>query len=164
MIMGKGYLEVTIDRQKAARFGVSVEDVQTEIETALGGRVVTYTIEDRDRFPVRVRYARAYREDEDAVKRLLIPARMAADAKPGPDMTGDPAFRSEPHIPACPNTTRKADDCFLSPPWRMCASPKAAAVIKGENGRLLNYVTLNVRGRDAVGFVEDAETRRYARR
>ena len=67
-VMGKGYLEVTIDRMKAGRFGVSVEDVQTEIETALGGRVVTYTVEDRDRFPVRVRYARAYRDDEEAVQ------------------------------------------------------------------------------------------------
>src|SRR5205823_6143563 len=72
-VMGKGYLEVTIDRAKAARYGVTVEDVQTEIETALGGRVVTYTVENRDRFPVRVRYARASREDEDAVRRLLIP-------------------------------------------------------------------------------------------
>ena len=152
-IMGKGYVEVTIDRQKAARFGVSVEDVQTELETALGGRVVTYTVEDRERFPVRVRYARAYRDDEDAVKRLLIPARMTA-SKPG--MTGDAAFRVEAHAgvvehaaggkPLIP-LTAVAD-------VRVTDGP---AVIKGENGQLLNYVTLNVRGRDAVGFVEEAK-------
>jgi Cu/Ag efflux pump CusA len=83
-IMGKGYLEVTIDRQKAARFGVSVEDVQTEIETALGGRIVTYTVENRDRFPIRVRYARAYREDDhrheargDHARRPDVPFRGA---------------------------------------------------------------------------------------
>ena len=73
--MGKGYLEIDIDREQAARYGISVEDVQTEIEMALGGRVVTYTVEKRDRFPVRVRYARASREDEEAVKRLLDPGR-----------------------------------------------------------------------------------------
>src|SRR5262249_51786118 len=66
-IFGKGYLDVTIDRERAARYGISVEDVQTEIEMALGGRVVTYTVENRDRYPVRVRYARARRDDEEEV-------------------------------------------------------------------------------------------------
>src|SRR5207247_9745691 len=42
-IMGKGYLEIDIDREKAARYGISVEDIQNEIEVALGGRVITYT-------------------------------------------------------------------------------------------------------------------------
>src|SRR5439155_3799722 len=88
-IMGKGYLEVTIDRPKAARYGVSVEDVQTEIETALGGRVVTYTVENRDRFPVRVRYARANREDEEAVRRLLVTG--SASAPPAPAAEDRPA-------------------------------------------------------------------------
>ncbi len=155
-IMGKGYLEVTINRQKAARFGVSVEDVQTEIETALGGRVVTYTVENRDRFPIRVRYARAYRADEDAVKRLLIPGRMANDASPGTPETGDPAFRSEPHagLPEHAAKNRKLIPLTAVADVRITEGP---AVIKGENGRLLNYVTLNVRGRDAVGFVEEAK-------
>src|SRR5205085_9478606 len=96
-IMGKGYVEVTIDRLKAAQLGVSVEDVQTEIETALGGRVVTYTVENRERFPVRVRYARASREDEESVRRLLIPAGMAAAPRPAGGMTGDAAFRADAH-------------------------------------------------------------------
>src|SRR5205814_4074902 len=71
-IMGKGYLEIQIDRQKAARYGVRVGDIQDTIEVALGGRVITQTVEGRDRFPVRVRYARAFREDEQLVKRLLV--------------------------------------------------------------------------------------------
>jgi Cu(I)/Ag(I) efflux system membrane protein CusA/SilA len=155
-IMGKGYLEITIDRVKAARFGVSVEDVQTEIETALGGRVVTYTVEDRDRFPVRVRYARAYREDEDAVNRLLIPARMTVEAKPGMAATGDAAFRAEPHagVPEHSAKGRRLIPLTAVADVRITEGP---AVIKGENGRLLNYVTLNVRGRDAVGFVDEAK-------
>lgn len=155
-IMGKGYLEITIDRQKAARFGVSVEDVQTEIETALGGRVVTYTVEDRNRFPIRVRYARAYREDEDAVKRLLVPARMNAETKPGAAATGTPAFRSEPHagVPEHAAKGRRLIPLTAVADVRITEGP---AVIKGENGRLLNYVTLNVRGRDAVGFVDEAK-------
>src|SRR5207237_8216354 len=71
-IMGKGYLEIKIDRKKAARYGVRVGDIQDTIEVALGGRLITQTVEGRDRFPVRVRYARAFREDEEMVKRLLV--------------------------------------------------------------------------------------------
>jgi Cu(I)/Ag(I) efflux system membrane protein CusA/SilA len=140
-IMGKGYLDITIDRQRAARYGVTVEDVQTEIETALGGRVVTYTVEKRERYPVRVRYARARREDEEAVQRLLIPA--GATVKPQAEAEAAAhAARGARLIPL----TAVAD-------VRITEGP---AVIKSENGQLLNYVTLNVRGRDAVGFVEEA--------
>src|SRR6266446_168779 len=71
-VMGKGYLEIKIDREKAARYGVSIGDIQDTIEVALGGRIITQTVEGRDRFPVRVRYARVFREDEATVKRLLV--------------------------------------------------------------------------------------------
>src|SRR5439155_15623163 len=71
-IRGKGYLEIAIDREKAARYGITVEDIQNEIEVALGGRVITYTVEERERFPVRFRYARSAREAEEAVPRLLV--------------------------------------------------------------------------------------------
>jgi Cu/Ag efflux pump CusA len=156
-IMGKGYIEVVIDRQKAAQFGVSVEDVQTEIEMALGGRVVTYTVENRDRFPVRVRYARANREDEDAVKRLLIPGGMAARPRAGEmPATGDPMFRVEPHGGVVEHAAAGKQLIPLSAVAEVKVTD-GPAVIKSENGRLLNYVTLNVRGRDAVGFVDEAK-------
>jgi Cu(I)/Ag(I) efflux system membrane protein CusA/SilA len=71
-IMGKGYLEIDINRENAARYGITVEDIQNEIEMALGGKAVTFTVEKRDRFPVRIRYIRSQRDDEDAVRRLLI--------------------------------------------------------------------------------------------
>ena len=153
-IMGKGYLDVTIDRQRAARYGVTVEDVQTEIETALGGRVVTYTVEKRERYPVRVRYARARREDEEAVQRLLIPAGNTAPVEAAA-AGGDPAFRSRPHEGVAEHAARGARLIPLTAvaDVRITEGP---AVIKSENGQLLNYVTLNVRGRDAVGFVEEA--------
>ena len=153
-IMGKGYLDITIDRQRAARYGVTVEDVQTEIETALGGRVVTYTVEKRERYPVRVRYARARREDEEAIQRLLIPAGNTAPAEAAAAV-GDPAFRSRPHEGVAEHAARGARLIPLTAvaDIRITEGP---AVIKSENGQLLNYVTLNVRGRDAVGFVEEA--------
>src|SRR5262245_42933809 len=153
-VMGKGYLDVTIDRERAARYGISVEDVQTEIETALGGRVVTYTVEARERYPVRVRYARAQREDEDSVKRLLIPAGMSAKAMPDAKV-GDPTFKSQPHEGV---TEHAAGGKRLIPLTAVAdvGITEGPAVLKSENGQLLNYVTLNVRGRDMVGFVEEA--------
>src|SRR5262249_38970223 len=59
---GEGYLVIKPDRQKAARYGISIGDIQETIEVALGGRMITQTIEGRDRFPVRIRYARDFRE------------------------------------------------------------------------------------------------------
>ena len=157
-VMGKGYLEVTIDRDQAARYGVTVEDVETEIELALGGRVVTQTVEKRDRFPVRIRYARASREDEEAVKRLLVagsarverPATMEAPAGP-PTLTLGAAPAGHLATPGHVARGRPLIPVASVADVRIVEGP---AVVKSENGRLLNYVTLNVRGRDAVGFVE----------
>ncbi|MFO0791380.1 MAG: efflux RND transporter permease subunit [Pirellulales bacterium] len=101
-IMGKGYVQIDIDRERAARYGISVEDIQNEIEVALAGRAVTFTVEKRDRFPVRVRYARDNRNDEESIRRLLISAggmsgtaSVAAGGSPGinqvQDLTGERA-------------------------------------------------------------------------
>src|SRR5207248_336831 len=71
-VMGKGYLEISIDLDRAGRHGVSVEDVKNTVEVALGGQPVTQTVEGRERFPVRLRYPRSRREDEETVRRLLV--------------------------------------------------------------------------------------------
>jgi Cu(I)/Ag(I) efflux system membrane protein CusA/SilA len=168
-IMGKGYLDINIDREAAARYGISVEDIQNEIEGALAGRAVTYTVEKRERFPVRIRYARSSRDSEEAIRRLLIspngmsaPAAMAAPAdsmsrSPGGDVgtvAANPSS-SEGHA-ASPGHSISGRPLI---PLSAVADVKIVegpAMIKSENGRLLNYVTLNVRGRDIVGFVEEA--------
>jgi copper/silver efflux system protein len=158
-IMGKGYLEIKIDRQKAARYGVRVGDIQDTIEVALGGRVVTQTVEGRDRFPVRLRYARVFREDEQTVKRLLVSrssgmARQAmASSEETPTTGGDDRHMAAPG--------HGAGTGPLQIPLAELADVRIVegpAMIKSENGRLRNYVTLNVRGdRDIVGFVEEAQ-------
>ena len=84
---GKGYLEIKIDRDRAARYGVKVADVQDVIETALGGKAITMTVEGRERFPVRVRYNRDSREDEEDVKNLLVSA-AASMGQPSGGMNG----------------------------------------------------------------------------
>ncbi|HUS19908.1 MAG TPA: CusA/CzcA family heavy metal efflux RND transporter [Terriglobales bacterium] len=71
-ITGAPYLEIEIDRAAAARYGVGSADVQDVIETAIGGKNLTTTIEGRQRYPVRVRYARDFREDPSAIGTVLV--------------------------------------------------------------------------------------------
>ena len=66
------YVNVRIDRERAARYGLSVAAVQEVIGTAIGERNVTLTLEGRRRFPVRVRYAPEFRDDAQALGNVLI--------------------------------------------------------------------------------------------
>lgn len=72
-IVGKPYIHLNIDREAIARFGLSIEDVQRTIETAIGGMQITATVEGRERFPVRVRYPRELRDDPAALRQILVP-------------------------------------------------------------------------------------------
>jgi len=71
-IVGKPYIHLNINRDEIARYGLSVEDVQQTIETAIGGMKVTSTVEGRERYPVRVRYPRELRDDPESLKKVLI--------------------------------------------------------------------------------------------
>ncbi|GMQ27397.1 efflux RND transporter permease subunit [Algoriphagus confluentis] len=72
-IVGKPYLELDIDRDQISRYGMNVVDVQEFIETAIGGMKLSTTVEGRERFPIRVRYAREFRDDPYAIENLQIP-------------------------------------------------------------------------------------------
>ena len=73
-LVGAQYLNVHVDRDAAARHGLSVAAVQEVIETAIGERVVTRTLEGRQRFPVRVRYAAEYRDEVQTLGNVLVAA------------------------------------------------------------------------------------------
>ena len=73
-IVGKPYLEIDIDRNAIARYGVSIRDVQDVIETAIGGRKITTTVEGRERYAVRVRYQRELRDTIESLGEVLIAA------------------------------------------------------------------------------------------
>ena len=72
-IVGKPYLEIEIDREAIARYGVHVRQVQDVIEVAIGGKPITMTVEGRERYPVRVRYQRELRDSIEALDRILVP-------------------------------------------------------------------------------------------
>jgi len=73
-IVGKPYIEIDIDRQAIARYGINVRQVQDVIEVAIGGRRITTTVEGRERFPVRVRYLRELRDQIETLGKILVPA------------------------------------------------------------------------------------------
>lgn len=150
-IVGKGYVEIDIDREKAARYGIQVGDIQDVVEVAMGGKPLTMTVEGRRRFPVRVRYARDFRTDEEALKHTLIAARGSAAA--GSDSPGGMGMAGG--APAPPGAGTQPTQIPLSEvaTVRVVEGP---SMIKSENGLLRAYVQLTVTGRDEVGFVEEA--------
>jgi Cu(I)/Ag(I) efflux system membrane protein CusA/SilA len=154
-IVGKGYIEIKIDRKKAARYGISVGDIQDVIEVAMGGRPLTFTVEKRERYPVRVRYARAFRDDVEALKRILVSSGSPMGGGQGGMGSGAPGGMSGGMQAATPS----AGAVPLQVPLASVADVRVVegpAMIKSENGRLRSYVQLAVRNRDEIGFVEEA--------
>jgi Cu(I)/Ag(I) efflux system membrane protein CusA/SilA len=77
-VVGKPYLELKIDRDATARYGLTVKDLQSSISGAVGGMQLTTTVEGRERFPVRVRYAREFRDNPEDLKKILVPTPAGA--------------------------------------------------------------------------------------
>ncbi|MDP9291161.1 MAG: CusA/CzcA family heavy metal efflux RND transporter, partial [Verrucomicrobiota bacterium] len=97
---GGYFLDFTVNREAAARYGLTVGDVNDVIETAIGGKTITTTVEGRERYPVNARYAPDFRQDLDALKRVLVPTptgtqvpiTLLADIQ---YKTGPPSIRNE---------------------------------------------------------------------
>lgn len=148
-VVGRSYLEVSINREKAARYGVNVTDIQEAIEVAMGGKAITTTVEGRQRFPVRVRYARDFWQEKEAVERTLVTGRRSAVQPSAP--AGE--------MGANASSGMAGGDTFQIPISQVAdiRVVEGPSVIKSENGMLRAYVQLNVRDRDIVGFVEEAQ-------
>ncbi len=71
-IIGKPYLLIDINREKAIRFGLNVNDIQQVLEVAIGGKILGQTVEGRERYSLRVRYPRELRNSPESLKEILI--------------------------------------------------------------------------------------------
>ena len=99
-VVGGHYIDFVINRREAARYGLTVQDVEDVIETAIGGKNITHTIEGRERYPVNLRYSREYRDNLEAINRIMvstplgmqIPIGQIAEIKTIP---GPPSIRDE---------------------------------------------------------------------
>jgi len=97
---GGYFLDFTTNREAAARYGLRVEDVNAVVETAVGGKTIGSTVEGRERYPISVRYARDFRDDLNALRRVLVatptgeqvPLSLLADVR---YRTGPPSIRTE---------------------------------------------------------------------
>ena len=99
-VTGGYYLDIDVNRVAAARYGLTVADVQDVIESAIGGKNITWTVEGRERYPINVRYPRELRQDVEALKRVLVTtpqgehiplAQLSTISK----TTGPPSIRDE---------------------------------------------------------------------
>ena len=97
---GGFFLDVKVNRREAARYGLSVQNVNEVVMTAIGGTNVSETVEGRERYPIQVRYAREFRDHPEALKRVLVATPTGAQvplsqvAEIG-FATGPPMIRSE---------------------------------------------------------------------
>ncbi len=99
-VAGGRYVDVDIDRKRASRYGLNINDVQDVVRTAVGGMNVTQTIEGRERYPVNIRYPQRFRDSVEQLKLLPIVtpqgARIAlADVADVEVVDGPPAIKSE---------------------------------------------------------------------
>jgi Cu(I)/Ag(I) efflux system membrane protein CusA/SilA len=98
-VTGGFFLDFDVDRAAVARYGLTVEEVQDVIETAIGGMVVSQTVEGRERYTIKVRYARGFRDDPAVLQRVLVPTPSGAqvplaqlariESRTGPPMIQD---------------------------------------------------------------------------
>ena len=133
-ITGGFYLDIEPDRAALARYGLSVGELQDTIGTALGGEMVTTTVEGRERFGVSVRYPRELRADPQAIAReVLVPINATA----GGEMGGPPAMVPLGQVAKISIT-------------------KGAPAIRTENALLSAYIFVDIRERDIGGYVAEA--------
>ena len=71
-VVGKPYLEIKFDRRALARYGLTIQEVNRYVEMLIGGMPLSYTVEGRERFPIRARFAREWRDDPDVLEQLPI--------------------------------------------------------------------------------------------
>jgi Cu(I)/Ag(I) efflux system membrane protein CusA/SilA len=76
--VGAPYLEIKLNREAMARYGLSLSEVQVILQVAVGGMTLSTSVEGRERFPLRVRYARELRDNPEELKNILVPAMNGA--------------------------------------------------------------------------------------
>lgn len=140
-VQGGLFLDINIDREKIARYGLSLDVVQDFIETAIGGENLGIVIEGRQRFPIRIRLPKDWRSDIESIKNLLVPVEVGIMNED--EMLNKNKNRINKYIPL----SQIANVEIIPGP----------AMISSENSQLRSLVFLNVRGRDMGSFVEEAK-------
>jgi Cu(I)/Ag(I) efflux system membrane protein CusA/SilA len=147
---GGYFLDFTLKRPELARYGLTIDQANSIVMSAIGGENVTTTIEGRERYPVNVRYFRGLRDDMEKLRRVLVPVRPGGSSPSGGmgggmGGSGITVGSGVAHVPI----TEIAEISMKSGP----------GMIRDENGRLSGYVyvDLDTSKRDIGGYVADAK-------
>jgi len=130
--VGGYFLDFEVNREAAARYGLTSGDVNDVVETAIGGKTITTTVEARERYPVSARYAPDFRQDLDSLKRVLIPTPPlgpSGGAQIPISLVADIKYRTGPPS------------------------------IRNENGQLVGFVLIDPATSDIDGYVRRASKR-----
>jgi Cu(I)/Ag(I) efflux system membrane protein CusA/SilA len=119
------YLDIKVKREEAARYGLTIDDVQEVVQSTIGGKNITTTVEGRERYPVNVRYARDLRSSIERMKRVLVPVTLNGNLS---------------QIPLAELAEIKI--------------VKGPSVIKSDEGTLVSYVYIDYSGKDIGGYIE----------
>ena len=152
------FLDIAVKRDEVARYGLTVDDVQEVVQSAIGGMNLTVTVEGRQRYPVNVRYARELRNDISRLKRVLVPVMMgpAAQSAGGGGMAAGPGRNLASTSPV----SFASSPAALQVPLEELADIKIVrgpTGIKSEEGLLTSYVYIDFTGRDVGSYVDDAK-------
>ena len=135
------FLDIAVKREEAARYNLTVDDVNEIVQSSIGGLNVTTTIEGRGRFPINVRYARELRGDVNTLKRVLIPVTLIGSQPDLPVVTAP----GTAHVPL----QQLADIRIV----------KGPAQIKSEAGMLTAYVYIDQTTEDIGSYIKEAKKR-----
>jgi Cu(I)/Ag(I) efflux system membrane protein CusA/SilA len=180
------YLDISVKKDAAARYGMTISDVQDIIETAIGGQNLGVIIEGRMRFPVRARLMSDFRSRPDDLERLIVPVNLAPSPSTIPSASQSSSLNTNSGTASGMNAMQAASNqgsanqsstaqaansgeslfsgassggrVFV--PLGMLADIRiieAPAMIASENGNLRSVVFLNARGRDMGSVVDDAK-------
>jgi Cu(I)/Ag(I) efflux system membrane protein CusA/SilA len=167
-VTGGEFLDIDVKPEAVARYGINVGDVLNVVETAIGGENISTTVEGRRRFPIRVRFAKDFRDNVDALRRILVPVpRMNGATMNEPSGRSMPSSANEmsgnatSSIPSQGNSQPQIDNRKYSYiPLAQLADIRQTPgppMINSENALLRSIVFLNVRGRDMGSFVNEAK-------
>jgi copper/silver efflux system protein len=143
--IGGLYLDINPNRDEIARYGLNVEDVLSQVETAIGGMSISRTVEGRERYTINVRYSRELRDDVDKLKRVLVPVESNGGANRAGSMSAGGAASAGP---------------IIQVPLGQLVDIKTTSgppLIKNEDGSLTGWVYVDVAGRDLGSYVADAK-------
>jgi copper/silver efflux system protein len=145
------YIDIIPKRDEIARYGLNVEDVLLQVETAIGGMPIDRTVEGRERYTINLRYSRELRDDIQKLKDVLVPVGQGSEMenrRDGEAESGDSPPR------------RIADFFLMQIPLGQLADIRTTngpPLIKNENGALTGWVYIDVADRDIGGYVDDAK-------